>query len=76
MAQVSIYLDDETAARMEKAARAAGVSRSRWLADVVRSRLAATWPEDVRALAGAWPDAPTAEQIRTDAGADVPREVL
>ena len=76
MAQVTLYLDDETADRMEAAAKAAGVSRSRWLAEVVRARLATEWPEDVRTLAGAWREAPTAEELRTGAGADVPREAL
>lgn len=74
MAQVTVYFDAETAARMRKAAKAAGVSQSRWLAALVRRRTATEWPESVRRLAGAWSDAPTAEDLRKRQGKDAPRE--
>jgi hypothetical protein len=73
MAQVTIYLDPETAARMRKAARAAGVSQSQWLADLVRRRTSTEWPESVRRLAGAWADMPSAEDLRRGLRADVRR---
>jgi hypothetical protein len=74
MAQVTIYLDAQTAARLRKAARAAGVSQSRWLADLIRHRTATEWPDSVRRLAGAWADMPTAEELRRGAVKDVRRE--
>jgi hypothetical protein len=74
MAQVTIYLDPETATRMRKAARAAGVSQSRWLADLVRRRTASEWPESVRRLAGAWADIPSAEELRRGPRGDARRE--
>lgn len=74
MAQVTIYLDEETARRLDEAAKAAGLSRSRWIADLVRSRTADRWPESVARLAGAWSDLPDAEALREDEGEDVPRE--
>ena len=65
MAQVTIYLDDETAELMRKSAKSAGLSMSAWLAQLVREKTASTWPADVRELAGAWADdeIPMAEQL-------------
>ena len=74
MAQVTLYLDDETAERMEAAARAEGTSQSRWVASLIRTRLADEWPVEVVELAGACPDLPTAEELRAGQREDVPRE--
>jgi hypothetical protein len=76
MGQVTLYLDAETEAKMKAAAKAAGVSQSRWVADVVREKTATRWPESIVRLAGAWADFPTAEEIRVGLGEDVPRENL
>lgn len=74
MGQVTLYLDSDTEARMKEAAKAAGVSQSRWLADLIRDRTANEWPPSVAALAGTWADMPTAEELRQGTGEDVPRE--
>lgn len=74
MAQITIYLDDEVLAQVKAATKASGVSQSRWIAEAVRLRMAKEWPPAVRALAGAWPDFPTAEEIRRQPVADIPRE--
>jgi hypothetical protein len=74
MAQVTVYFDEETAGRMRRAARAAGVSQSRWLAELVRRRTATDWPAAVSRLAGAWRDAPSAEGLRRKQRRDAPRE--
>jgi hypothetical protein len=76
MSQITIYLEDEVSALVKAAAKEAGVSRSRWIADAIRSRVGSEWPASVRALAGAWPDFPSAEEIRSSQGADAPREPL
>lgn len=76
MGQVTLYLDGETAARMRKAARAAGLSQSRWLVELVRERTADEWPDAVRALAGAWRDFPDARSMRRGTGRDARRERL
>lgn len=76
MGQVTLYLDAEIEARMKEAAKAAGISQSRWLADLIRERTAREWPPSVAALAGAWSDIPTAEEIRKGLGQDVPREPI
>jgi hypothetical protein len=42
--QVTLYIDVETSARMKAAAKAAGVSVSRWVADLIRAGTQAEWP--------------------------------
>ena len=74
MSQVTLYLDEETKRRMSRAAKAAGVSQSRWLADLVRSRTSREWPAEVRELAGSWRTFPEAKQIRRGSGRDARRE--
>lgn len=76
MAQVTIYMDDETVARMRQAARDAGLSMSAWLAALVRERTATSWPAEVASLAGAWPDLPEADELRVLLAADAPRETF
>jgi hypothetical protein len=76
MPQITIYLEDEVSKLVKTAAKAAHVSQSRWIADAIRSRVRTEWPASVRALAGSWPDFPSAEEIRQRQGADAPREPL
>jgi hypothetical protein len=74
MAQVTLYLDEETIERVRRAARASGLSQSRWLAELVREKTAREWPDAVRELAGAWGDFPEADALRRSAGRDVKRQ--
>jgi len=76
MGQLTIYLDSETAARLDAAAKAVGLSRSRWVAEVIREKTATEWPESVHRALGSWRDAPTADEIRAEMAEDVPRESL
>ena len=76
MGQVTIYLDEETEQQARAAARADGVSLSRWVADRIRRGTRAEWPASVRALAGAWRNFPSAETIRKGQGRDIPRRKL
>jgi len=71
--QVSLYLDGDTAERLRKAAKQAGLSRSRWLAMLVREKTATEWPQAVRDLAGAWADREVTKGARRT-GHDVRRE--
>ena len=73
MGQVTIYLDAETEERARAAARAEGVALSRWVAERIKRRARGEWPEEVRTLAGAWPDLPTAEHIRKSKSKDIVR---
>ena len=76
MSQVTIYLDDETDARMRKAASDAGLSRSQWLARLIREKTRDEWPEEVREAAGSWGDFPELDALRQGQGPDLPRESL
>ncbi|NRF69040.1 CopG family transcriptional regulator [Aquincola sp. S2] len=73
MAQVTLYLDEEVDSLMRRSAEAAGVSNSRWVAELIRRHAHAEWPADVIALAGRFPDFPLAEDVRTASGQDMPR---
>jgi hypothetical protein len=74
MGQVTIYIDEDTEKRMLKMIQNRGISKSRWIAELIREKTATTWPENVAKLAGAWKDMPTAEQIRKGIGKDARRE--
>jgi len=76
MSQVTIYLDPETARKVREAAAGEGVSRSRWVAKLIERELVSSWPAAVRELAGAWPDFPSAAELRRSAAEDLPREGL
>jgi hypothetical protein len=75
MGQITLYLDEEAMRSVREAAKAAGVSRSRWVADLVRKARTTEWPPDVVRLAGAWPDLALAEALR-GRGTDAKRERL
>ena len=75
MPQLTLYLDEKTLTRVKQRAREAGVSQSRWVRDLIRNAMGVDWPGLVREIAGSWPDAPTAEDLRTSAR-DVEREAL
>jgi hypothetical protein len=76
MAQITIYIDEKTLAHLKSATKAAGQSQSQWIAEAVRLRMKKEWPAAIRALAGAWPDFPSVEEIRGLQGTDTPRESL
>ena len=76
MPQISLYIDTDTDRRMRKAARAAGVSRSKWAADAIQRKLLDEWPAEFLELNGAWPDFPTADELREPLADDAPRADL
>lgn len=89
MLQLTLNLDTETQARIETAARAANLSVEQWITHWLRTTTTETtidshhlstpdnsWPTEVRDLAGAWPDFPTLEEIRSGQGEDSQRESL
>lgn len=76
MAQITLYLDDELETRLRAAARAANLSQSRWVANLIAEKLNDEWPAAVAALAGVWADIPEAEALRAGLGQDVARELL
>ena len=76
MAQVTLYLDEDTQAKAKIAAKDSGLSVSRWVARLIREKTADGWPESVSRLAGAWGELPTAEELREGLPEDVPREPI
>jgi len=76
MAQLTIYLDKDTAERARRASGEEGESLSRWVASLIRRELSERWPDSVRELAGQWKDFPSIEEIRADYGTDAGREKL
>jgi hypothetical protein len=72
MPQVTLYLDDETQELVEQAAQANGISKSRWVADIIRKYAAHEWPRNCLALAGRFADFPLREDAPAAAN-DAPR---
>ena len=62
MSQITLYLDDATQALVEHAAQAHGLSKSRWVADIIRKYAADEWTQDSLALAGRFADFPLREE--------------
>jgi len=56
MSQLAIYIDDQLAKRLDKAVKASGKSKSKWVADAIKSSLQDQWPEGFFDLAGSWED--------------------
>lgn len=73
MSQITLYLDDATQALVDQASKANGVSKSRWVADIIRKYAAHEWPQDCLALAGRFADFPLREDAPGAQPADVPR---
>jgi hypothetical protein len=76
MAHLTIYLNDDVERRVRKAAKAAKISISKWVAERVSQSVETSWPPEFLALAGAFPDFPDADDLRKGYGEDVPRESL
>ena len=58
MSQITLYLDDATQALVDHAAQANGVSKSRWVAELIRKHAAQEWPKECLDLAGKFKDFP------------------
>jgi hypothetical protein len=76
MGQITIYIDTETEKKMMRIVKDKKVSKSKWIASLIREKAAAMWPESVASMAGAWSDLPEAEDLRKEIGRDAEREPL
>ncbi len=76
MGQVTIYLEDEVEEKMTDAAKSAHLSKSKWIASLIREKVANEWPRSIVDLAGSWKDLPLAEEGRAELGHDTEREKL
>ena len=80
MAQMAIYINNQLAERLEKAVKASGKSKSKWVAEAIKRSLQDKWPEGFFELAGKWKDDVGPEEIlnriRKGIGAHDKRESL
>jgi hypothetical protein len=76
MSNLTLYFDRKTEALVRQAVKGSGLSLSKWVARQVTEKIRCAWPDRVRSLAGAWPDFPSAEELRRQAGGDAKRETL
>ncbi len=77
MGQVTIYLDNETEAKLKKAAKSSHTSVSKWVASIIQSHVKNEWPQDIANLAGSWKDNfPSLDEIRSNQANDIRREDL
>lgn len=76
MGQVTIYLEDEIEYKMIEAAQSAHLSKSKWIAQVIKEKVDSQWPMSVQEAAGTWDDFPSTEELRKDIGKDSNREPL
>jgi len=74
MSQITLYLDDATQTLVDQAAAANGMSKSRWVAEIIRKYATHEWPKDCLELAGRFADFPLRDAKDVSGlPADVPR---
>jgi predicted DNA-binding protein len=56
MTQLAIYIDDQLSKRLDKAVKASGKSKSKWVSEAIKMALQDHWPESFFNLAGSWDD--------------------
>jgi hypothetical protein len=75
MKQLIVEIDETTEAKINTAAKTAGLTAQQWLKRIIDEKTVTAWPDSIKALAGAWQqDVPFAEELRTGEGCDVLRE--
>ncbi len=52
MAQLAIYIDDQLAKRLDRAVKASGKSKSKWVAEAIKHSLQDQWPDGFFDFAG------------------------
>jgi len=76
MGQLTIYIDNDIEKKVNNMVKKSGMSKSKWVAELIREKTANSWPDSVIQLAGAWKDMPTAEDIRKNMDRDADREKI
>jgi len=74
MGQVTIYLNDEIESKMQIAAKAMKVSKSKWISKIIEEKVSTEWALSVHEMAGSWKDFPNQKEIRSSYGKDIVRE--
>ena len=74
MSQITLYLDEATQALVDRAAVAHGMSKSRWVAEIIRKNAAHEWPKECLDMAGRFADFPLQTEANVSGKtADIPR---
>ncbi|MEN9868453.1 MAG: hypothetical protein RL748_4043 [Pseudomonadota bacterium] len=74
MPQITLDLDEATQALVEQAAAANGMSKSRWVVEIIRKYAGSEWNQECLALAGRFADFPLRdEQSVANLPEDAPR---
>lgn len=74
MKKLLIEIDETTEAKINTAAKAAGVTTQQWLEQLIAEKIAPTWPNAIKALPETWQDIPFAEELRAAEGQSISRE--
>ena len=70
MGQVTIYLDDKTEEKLRSAADEEDLSKSQWVARLIKNKVRNEWPRSFVNLAGAWADFSEPEELKEGLGKD------
>jgi len=76
MAQLTVYIDDETLAKVERSARMANISISRWVREKLSEIVATEWPDGFFDLFGSLSEGDLDRPAQPAANTDLPRESL
>jgi predicted oxidoreductase len=74
MGQVTIYLQEDIEKKMLRAVDSSGLSKSKWIASVIKEKVDDEWPQAVREMAGKWESFPESKELRSTIGKDGKRE--
>lgn len=72
---MTVYLEDDIEEKMSAAAKSAHLSKSKWVASLIKAKVASEWPKSIIELAGAWKDLSLNEENCRNLGKDLGREV-
>jgi hypothetical protein len=76
MAQLTLYVDDETRTKIESAAKSAKLSVSAWVTRTLRTTLEDSWPENYFELLGSLADSDLERPRELSSRHDVRREPM
>ena len=78
MSQITLKLDKEVEAIINKMADAENIAPDLWLSQFIERQVKhhQGWSPEVKALAGSWADFPSLDEIRDVQGDDIERESL
>jgi hypothetical protein len=71
--QVTLYLDETAQHALEVGSQANGLSKSRFVAQLLAAAISEQWPDAVQSLAGKFADFPLSDGEVSEFGNDVPR---